>query len=220
MAKRNKSYVFSSDQFRDASLTKEYKMAICRDQKDIYMFGHGVSMQDDIDAYFDKFERLSTIYVSRNRGKMIVRDSKFERNIGTFGGAVLINSPNWQVRKEPFVLFYSNKFLNNMAYLGGNAVYIRNTRRIDRMGDACAGVGFDSNYFSSNIGLKTSNGGAIGAVCKLLDNPLHQDYMASSAYTNFNRVTDNITPLKALASSILGLSDIFFYYFAFGIVKD
>ena len=35
------------------------------------------------------------IYISRNRDKMIFAGNRFENNIGTFGGAVLVNSPDF-----------------------------------------------------------------------------------------------------------------------------
>lgn len=59
------------------------------------MFGRGFTTSDDMDLLFDKFERLGLIYISRNRYPMIFRQNKFWRNIGTFGGAITINSPNF-----------------------------------------------------------------------------------------------------------------------------
>lgn len=44
---------------------------------------------------FDTFERLGVIYISRNRDKIIIRNNKFYRNSGTFGGAITINSPDY-----------------------------------------------------------------------------------------------------------------------------
>lgn len=49
----------------------------------------------DIESLYNKFERLSPIYISRNRDKMIFAGNRFENNIGTFGGAVLVNSPDF-----------------------------------------------------------------------------------------------------------------------------
>jgi hypothetical protein len=40
------------------------------------------------------FERLSLIYISKNRREVIIKDNYFYDNIGTHGGAISINSPN------------------------------------------------------------------------------------------------------------------------------
>ena len=52
-------------------------------------------MDTEMDALYDKFERLSVIYISRNRKLMYFKDNRFYRNTGTFGGAISINSPNF-----------------------------------------------------------------------------------------------------------------------------
>lgn len=63
-------------------------------------------MGDDPDTYFDKFERLSVIYISRNLNMMYFKNTIFNRNVGTFGGAITINSPNFQntSTNSPFVV--------------------------------------------------------------------------------------------------------------------
>jgi len=40
-------------------------------------------------------ERISPVYISKQEKPLIVRDSTFEDNIGIFGGAILIDSPNF-----------------------------------------------------------------------------------------------------------------------------
>ena len=57
----------------------------------------------------------------------MIRGNDFDKNIGTFGGAIKINSPNFLAGKEPYVIIVDNTFFNNMAYFSGNAIYIRNT---------------------------------------------------------------------------------------------
>ncbi len=52
-------------------------------------------MDTDLDEFFDDFERLGLIYISRNKQKVIIKDNYFSKNIGTFGGAITINSPDW-----------------------------------------------------------------------------------------------------------------------------
>lgn len=56
------------------------------------------------------FERMGVVYISRNKQQVIIRDNTFKYNIGTFGGALTINSPNWVTGDSPFVLIYNNKF--------------------------------------------------------------------------------------------------------------
>lgn len=87
----------NSDTFYDELKTQEYQLTICDQQiySDKYFFNSGFSQEDDIEEFFDKFERLGLIYISRNYGPMIFKDNTFTDNIGTFGGAITINSPNW-----------------------------------------------------------------------------------------------------------------------------
>jgi hypothetical protein len=67
-----------------------------QENKEKYFFNLGFSQDDDIEEFFDKFERLSVIYISRNKKSMIFTNNAFDSNIGTFGGAITINSPNQQ----------------------------------------------------------------------------------------------------------------------------
>jgi hypothetical protein len=121
------------------------------------------------------FERLSTIYISRNIGVMIFASNKFERNVGTFGGAISINSPDFQYGYSnnnnllrPLVIIADNIFNKNMAYFSGNAVYIRNTLPMRDLHKLCVGVLTTGNYFGYNIGLKKHNGGAMTIVCDII----------------------------------------------------
>ena len=50
--------------------------------------------------------------------------------MGTFGGAVTINSPDWKQGDSPFVVITNNNFTNNFAYFSGNAIYFRNTKLV------------------------------------------------------------------------------------------
>jgi hypothetical protein len=49
----------------------------------------------DIESFFEQYERLGLIYISRIKDVVIIKDNIFKKNIGTFGGAITINSPNW-----------------------------------------------------------------------------------------------------------------------------
>ena len=64
-----------------------------------------------------------------------------------------------------------------MAYLSGNAVYIRYKLRKNVIKNSnCGGVLISDNIFEGNTGLKIHNGGAITAICDYMDDKLHEDY--------------------------------------------
>ena len=52
--------------------------------------------KDNIEYFYDEIEALSVIFVSKNRGSIVFRDNNFTSNIGLYGGAITIDSPNWQ----------------------------------------------------------------------------------------------------------------------------
>jgi hypothetical protein len=93
--------LYSIDQFKDLAITKELQLSICSDvdQKDLDIFGNSIELMrgsgSDLDKLFDDYERLGLIYISRNQGHIIIKNNAFSKNIGTFGGAITINSPNW-----------------------------------------------------------------------------------------------------------------------------
>src|SRR5438105_193066 len=103
--------------------------------------------------------------ISRNRGQTIINNNYFTENMGTFGGAITINSPDWMKGNNTYVVITNNNFRNNMAYFSGNAIYIRNTKRINKQNDICAGIHMQMNTFINNIGMKIHNGGAVSAYC-------------------------------------------------------
>lgn len=70
---------------------------------------------------------------------MIFRNNTFSDNLGIFGGAIFVDSPNLQANKayeslyekpnlRPVIVVKDNFFLRNSAYSSGNAVYLRGTR--------------------------------------------------------------------------------------------
>lgn len=65
-----------------------------------------------------------------------------------FGGAITINSPDFQNSKKPFVITSNNTFTKNMAYLSGSALYIRNTKRDDQKNLWCGGVSMFNDTFT------------------------------------------------------------------------
>ncbi len=55
----------------------------------------GADQNSEIDSIFNKFEKLALIYIARNLDLIIIKGSTFTQNIGSFGGAITIDSPNW-----------------------------------------------------------------------------------------------------------------------------
>jgi hypothetical protein len=137
--------------FFDSSTTQEYQLSICSqvNYTDQYFFNMGFFYSDDLDSFFDSFERLSVIYISRNRDSTIIKDNTFKQNIGTFGGAISINSPRWSASdttKLPYVVMRGNKFTGNMAYFSGNAIYIRPTMVRNAVGSqGCGSMDLTNN---------------------------------------------------------------------------
>jgi hypothetical protein len=56
-----------------------------------------------------KYETLSVFYISRNWAKIIVKNSTFKYNMGTFGGVFSINSPNFELG-YPYFIVTGSKF--------------------------------------------------------------------------------------------------------------
>jgi hypothetical protein len=112
--------------------TKEYKVMVCDTTNiaDKHLLIDGISATTDIDSLYNAFERNTLIYISRNRNTVIIYNNTFTNNIGTFGGAISINSP---VNNDPDsttgnIIIDNNRFYNNSAYFSGNAIYIQLTR--------------------------------------------------------------------------------------------
>ena len=67
-------------------------------------------------------EKHAVINIATNSYPMTFTENLFQDNIGTFGGAVLIDSPNFEGKRtidtpqpelRPYVVFYNNTFRNN-----------------------------------------------------------------------------------------------------------
>jgi hypothetical protein len=103
---------------------------------------------------------------------MYFKDNRFWRNSGTFGGAITINSPNFRKTSyRPYLVVINCRFEQNQAYFGGNAIYMRNTKRKELSTDVCGGAYIKDSTFNQHVGLKTHSGGAIAGVCEYITNP-------------------------------------------------
>eukprot|EP00350_Pseudokeronopsis_sp_OXSARD2_P009882 CAMPEP_0170547970 /NCGR_PEP_ID=MMETSP0211-20121228/6277_1 /TAXON_ID=311385 /ORGANISM="Pseudokeronopsis sp., Strain OXSARD2" /LENGTH=93 /DNA_ID=CAMNT_0010853223 /DNA_START=745 /DNA_END=1026 /DNA_ORIENTATION=+ len=68
-----------------------------------------------------------------------------------------------------------------MAYLSGNAIYVRNSVRLGEENAICGGIDITRNTFEDNVGGSFfSNGGAVSVSCELLIKEVKQDYFSSS----------------------------------------
>ena len=136
----------------------------------------------DLDSLYESYERLGLIYISRNKDLVLIKDNTFRSNIGTHGGAITINSPDWTTGQQPHVVIRKNAFEKNMGYFSGNAIYIRNTIVKEKINStyACGGVNLIENIFVNNVGMKVHNGGAVAASCLVLDLETHVDYGSAS----------------------------------------
>ena len=80
----------------------------------------------------DIIETVTSFYIEGNAGPIIFADNMFSENIGTTGGAIHIENPDFRqsqndTEKNPFIVIKNNKFLQNMAYWAGNAFHIQMT---------------------------------------------------------------------------------------------
>ena len=164
------------------------------------------SFKDHPDQLLVQMERQSAIYIAKPEKPVIFRNNTFSDNLGIFGGAIFVDSPNLQVNKayeslyaspnlRPVVIVKDNFFWRNSAYSSGNAVYLRGTRVRDptqfESQQTCGGFYIDSNEFTSNTAVtKSHNGGAVTVACDWID-PKDNRYLAATS--NFATATANRT---------------------------
>jgi hypothetical protein len=116
---------------------------------------------------------------------VIFDDNVFEGNVGLVGGAVSIDTPNFNISDyssrfpvkpwlRPATVFHKNVFERNQAYWSGNAVHLR-SRRLkdaeDEENQVCGG-GFHLQYnqFVNNSAvLVSTTGGAVSVECDWID---------------------------------------------------
>ena len=80
-----------------------------------------------------------------------------------FGGAVTITSPNFYQAVD-FVTLVSNVFRDNMAYISGNAVYVRMTKTDQSRNNICGGITIQDDKYLSNFGTKVTSG-TVSLIC-------------------------------------------------------
>ena len=122
------------------------------------------------------------IYISRPRYPVLFVDITFSENMGLFGGAITINSPDFSKvaatdasSKKPYIIFKGNTFTNNMAYVSGNAVYVRMTRPVNKKTYFCGAIRMDQEIYEGNFGTKLSSG-TVTVVCDFVIDSKTRDY--------------------------------------------
>jgi len=113
--------------------TSEWRFAICDPfaGANRYLLSTGFEFGVMPEEFIDRFERVSTIYVSRNKFPVILAYTNMEGNMGTFGGAFFFNSMDFKYGQDPYAIISNSNFIQNYAYLGGNAGFIRPTIKGD-----------------------------------------------------------------------------------------
>jgi hypothetical protein len=107
-----------------------------------------------------QLEHQSVIYISRNQDAITLTGNVFTGNIGLYGGAVTISSPDFTL-SNALVISYMNTFDNNMAYVSGNAVWVRMTRPDNGW---CGAISMLDDVFTNNFGTKITSG-TVAIIC-------------------------------------------------------
>lgn len=135
-----------------------------------YFLQRGIDSRTDINSLVQQFETEAPIFIKNAWNQVIVRDSMFKMNLGTFGGVISYNSPNFQKSGNAYLIIDNSRFYNNLAYFSGGAVFVRNPLKESELTQICGGVSITNSMFSQNQGLKKSNGGAVTIYCDVLNN--------------------------------------------------
>jgi hypothetical protein len=115
--------------------------------------------------------------------------------MGTFGGAFLINSPDFVYGQDPFTIISNSRFYYNFAYFSGNAGYVRSTIKGANHYMVAGGILVEYSTFQYNIGMKKTNGGALTITQDSLWNYHHQDYYANSGLFDYYLALDYVEPV-------------------------
>jgi hypothetical protein len=101
----------------------------------------------NLDELYDLFERHTTIYISRNTKPVIFKNNVLEENIGLFGGAISINSPNWSETNT----MYHQSTVKGAVYVegaGADSCVVDTVNGIEECGEEqliMTGTNFDGN---------------------------------------------------------------------------
>ena len=77
-----------------------------------YFFKEVVDPDKEFDdsVVIDTIENVSVFMIKGNQGPMIFSGNKFSENIGTTGGVIHIESPEFRYGDKPYIVMHDNKF--------------------------------------------------------------------------------------------------------------
>ena len=150
-----------------------------------------------------KLETHSVVFISRHENPILLEENTFLQNVGIFGGAVAIDTPNFvygdygvdpktDFNMKPFAVFKANNFTLNQAYASGNALYVRNTRQDGATKETkkvCgAGMHIENNNFLDNTAVNhASNGGAVSLECDFVSIERSQDGASDLMFSTWDQ---------------------------------
>ena len=175
------------------------KFKVCRTDGSYlaeYYFSDVIDPDTEFDdsLYVKNMEQMSPFFIYANGGPLVFVDNDFEENIGTTGGAIHIEQPNFDVTidgldERSAIIMQGNKFKNNMAYVAGNAIHISHKMRMivsgqDSRQTCGSGILIEDNFFYGNIGMKKHNGGAMVIRCEHL--------VSQEEYDEFDEINSGV----------------------------
>lgn len=143
-----------------------------------YLFQDSINPNEQFDdaLVVANIETVAPFVIIGNQGPIVFVGNTFRENIGTTGGVIHIQDPDFRYSNltglNPYIVINDNQFKRNMAYWAGNAFHITMTMQMvdgylsgksDAMQTCGAGIAIKNNYFGHNIGFKRHNGG-VGVV--------------------------------------------------------
>lgn len=150
----------------------QFKQCVDQTWTSRYLFNEVIDPDQTFDdsIVVDMIENVAAFMIKGNRGPVIFSGNTFRDNIGTTGGVIHIEDPDFRFGDSPSIVMSENQFVENMAYWAGNAFHIQMKVRMINAIDSehgpdvwqtCgAGILIQDNFFQGNIGLKRHNGGA------------------------------------------------------------
>ena len=166
------------------------------------------SLTEQPSAELGQLEKHSPIYIAHHRNPVVFESNTFEWNLGIFGGAITIDTPNfvddWSDARErkPYVVIQENLFNLTQSYLSGNAIYMRSTRQRNSTNETveiCGGglLIKNNNFVNNSPVIHSSNGGAVSLECDFVaitntTNVGASNVIGTSPFTTVNFADDYI----------------------------
>ena len=114
-------------QFSNADQTYiQFKKCVDNAWTGRYFFREVIDPDTEFDdsLVVDNLENVAPFMIKGNRGAIIFSGNTFSDNIGTTGGVIHIEYPDFRYGDSPSIIITQNVFTNNMAYWAGNTFHI------------------------------------------------------------------------------------------------